>query len=193
MPTRSQLTYTAPEPQPTLQPEPAPTLETTPALEPEPAPAGVTVELGDITDLQRPQFLVGELDGGAETVNRYRFTISEPKKLGLGLRQQETNADLVLVDAEGAELRAARKAGAANEWITVTLLAGAYEAADRGPGGRSQHVHVPLRGRGAQPRGRSSSYWRSGRRPRSRRQTRSSRPSSRRRRRTWPHPTCARR
>ena len=123
-----QLTYTAPEPQPTLQPEPAPTLETTPALEPEPAPAGVTVELGDITDLQRPQFLVGELDGGAETVNRYRFTISEPKKLGLGLRQQETNADLVLVDAEGAELRAARKAGAANEWITVTLLAGAYEA-----------------------------------------------------------------
>ena len=123
-----QLTYTAPEPQPTLQPEPAPTLETTPALEPEPAPAGVTVELGDITDLQRPQFLVGGLDGGAETVNRYRFTISEPKKLGLGLRQQETNADLVLVDAEGAELRAARKAGAANEWITVTLLAGAYEA-----------------------------------------------------------------
>ena len=111
-----QLTYTAPapEPQPTLQPEPA--------------PAGVTVELGDITDLQRPQFLVGELDGGAETVNRYRFTISEPKKLGLGLRQQETNADLVLVDAAGAELRAARKAGAANEWITVTLLVGAYEA-----------------------------------------------------------------
>ena len=123
-----QLTYTAPEPQPTLQPEPAPTLETTPALEPEPAPAGVTVELGDITDLQRPQFLVGELDGGAETVNRYRFTLSEPEKLGLGLRQQETNADLVVVDAEGAELRAARKAGAANEWITVTLLAGAYEA-----------------------------------------------------------------
>ena len=111
-----QLTYTAPEPEPQ------------PTLEPEPSPAGVTVELGDITDLQRPQFLAGELDGGAETVNRYRFTISEPKKLGLGLRQQETNADLVLVDAAGAELRAARKAGTANEWITVTLLVGAYEA-----------------------------------------------------------------
>ena len=111
-----QLTYTAPEPEPQ------------PTLQPEPAPTGVTVELGDITDLQRPRFLVGELDGGAETVNRYRFTISEPKKLGLGLRQQETNADLVLVDAAGAELRAARKAGTANEWITVTLLVGAYEA-----------------------------------------------------------------
>ena len=63
-----------------------------------------------------PRFPLGELEGGAETVNRYRFTISEPKKLGLGLRQQETNADLVLVDAEGAELRAAREAGAA-QWL----------------------------------------------------------------------------
>ena len=63
-----------------------------------------------------PQFPMGELDGGAETVNRYRFAIREPKKLGLGLRQQETNADLALVDAEGAELRAARKAGAA-QWL----------------------------------------------------------------------------
>ena len=59
---------------------------------------------------------MGELEGGAEAVNRCRFTISEPKKLGLGLRQQETNADLVLVDAEGAELRAAREAGAA-QWL----------------------------------------------------------------------------
>ena len=63
-----------------------------------------------------PRFPLGELEGGAETVNRCRFTISEPKKLGLGLRQQVTNADLVLVDAEGAELRAARKAGAA-QWL----------------------------------------------------------------------------
>ena len=68
------------------------------------------------------------LDGGADTVDTYRFTLSEPKKLGLGLRQQETNADLVVIDAEGVELRAARKTGAANEWITVTLLTGDYEA-----------------------------------------------------------------
>ena len=124
MANKLQLTYTAPEP--------APTLETTPTLEPitslDPAPAGVTVELGDITDLEAAQFATGELDGGADTVHTYRFTLAEPKKLGLGLRQQETNADLLVVDAEGVELRAARKAGAANEWITVTLLAGNYEA-----------------------------------------------------------------
>ena len=130
MANKLQLTYTAPEPAP--EPIPVPTLETTPTLEPiatlDPEPAGVTAELGDITDLEAAQFDTGELDGGADTVDTYRFTLSEPKKLGLGLRQQETNADLLVVDAEGVELRAARKAGAANEWITVTLSAGDYEA-----------------------------------------------------------------
>ena len=130
MANKLQLTYTAPEPAP--EPIPAPTLETTPTPDPittlDPEPAGVTVELGDITDLEAAQFATGELDGGADTVHTYRFTLSEPKKLGLGLRQQETNADLLVVDAEGVELRAARKPGAANEWITVTLLAGNYEA-----------------------------------------------------------------
>ena len=130
MANKLQLTYTAPEPAP--EPIPAPTLETTPTPDPittlDPEPAGVTVELGDITDLEAAQFATGELDGGADTVHTYRFTLAEPKKLGLGLRQQETNADLLVIDAEGVELRAARKAGAANEWITVTLLAGNYEA-----------------------------------------------------------------
>ena len=130
MANKLQLTYTAPEPAP--EPIPEPTLETTPTLDPitalDPEPAGVTVELGDITDLEAAQFATGELDGGADTVHTYRFTLAEPKKLGLGLRQQETNADLLVIDAEGVELRAARKAGAANEWITVTLLAGNYEA-----------------------------------------------------------------
>ena len=130
MANKLQLTYTAPEPTP--EPIPEPTMETTPTLDPitalDPEPAGVTVELGDITDLEAAQFTTGELDGGADTVHTYRFTLAEPKKLGLGLRQQETNADLLVIDAEGVELRAARKAGAANEWITVTLLAGNYEA-----------------------------------------------------------------
>ena len=130
MANKVQLTYTAPEP--ALEPIPAPTLETTPTLEPIPAldpePAGVTVELGDITELEKVRFPRGVLDGGAETVNTYRFTITELKTVGLGLRRQETNADLVLVDAKGAELRAARQPGTANEWITVNLPAGDYEA-----------------------------------------------------------------
>ena len=116
MANKLQLTYTAPEPAP----------EPIPALDPE--PAGVTVELGDITELEKVRFPRGVLDGGAETVNTYRFTITELKTVGLGLRRQETNADLVLVDAKGAELRAARQPGTANEWITVNLPAGDYEA-----------------------------------------------------------------
>ena len=116
MANKLQLTYTAPEP----------ALEPIPSLEP--ALAGVTVELGDITELEGVRFPRGVLDGGAETVNTYRFTITELKTVGLGLRRQETNADLVLVDAKGAELRAARQPGTANEWITVNLPAGDYEA-----------------------------------------------------------------
>ena len=118
------LTVTDPEPAPEPEPQPAPTLD--PLPEPA-APMSVVVELGDITDLDGPIFSESALDGGTDTVNTYRFTIIVPRKLGLGLREQETNADLVLVDAEGAELRAGRKSGTANEWFKLTLLAGAYD------------------------------------------------------------------
>ena len=128
------LTVTDPEPAPESEPQPA--LETAPKLEPistldplaEPvAPVSVVVEPGDVTDLDAPIFSDGALDGGTDRVNTYRFTITVPRKLGLGLREQETNADLVLVDAEGAELRAGRKPGTANEWFKLTLLAGASD------------------------------------------------------------------
>ena len=86
MANKLQLTYTAPEPAP--EPIPAPTLETTPTLEPitslDPEPAGVTVELGDITELEAAQFATGELDGGADTVDTYRFTLSRAEEAGPG-------------------------------------------------------------------------------------------------------------
>ena len=88
---------------------------------PEPAPD--VSDLGDITDLARPQFPLGTLDGA--TVS-YRFELTERRKVGLGLREQETDADLVVEDADGDVLGASRNAGTANEWMTITLLAGTY-------------------------------------------------------------------
>ena len=79
--------------------------------------------MGDITDLARPQFPRGTLDGA--TVS-YRFELTERRKVGLGLREQETDADLVVEDADGDVLGASRNAGTANEWMTITLLAGTY-------------------------------------------------------------------
>ena len=80
-------------------------------------------DLGDITDLAKPKFPRGTIDGG--TVS-FRFELTQRKKVGLGLREQETNADLVVKDADGNVLRASRKEGTANEWITVTLRPGTY-------------------------------------------------------------------
>ena len=73
MANKLQLTYTAPEPAP--EPIPAPSLETTPTLEPitslDPEPAGVTVELGDITELegaQLPHRRVGRRGGDGQHI-----------------------------------------------------------------------------------------------------------------------------
>ena len=90
-----------------------------------PHQAGAT-DLGDITGLAGPAFPTGTLDGGADKVDYFRFTLTEAKQIGLGLRQQDTNADLFLEDAEGNVLHSSTEAGTASEWIGETLLAGTY-------------------------------------------------------------------
>ena len=87
--------------------------------------AGAT-DLGDITALQGPRFPQGTLDGDADEVDYYRFTLTEAKKVGLGLRQQDANADLFLEDADGTVLYSSTNSGTDNEAIAETLLAGTY-------------------------------------------------------------------
>ena len=83
-------------------------------------------DLGDITDLARPQFPRGALGGDADAVAWYRFELTEAKKMGLGLRRQDADADLILEDAEGNVVRRGSRDGTADEWLSVTLLAGTY-------------------------------------------------------------------
>ena len=83
-------------------------------------------DLGDITALQGPRFPQGTLDGDTDQVDYYRFTLTEAKQVGLGLRQQDANADLYLEDADGTVLHSSTNDGTANEAITETLLAGTY-------------------------------------------------------------------
>ena len=89
------------------------------------ARAGAT-DLGDITELQGPRFPLGTVDGGADGVDYYRFTLMEAKKVGLGLRQQDANADLFLEDADGTVRYSSTNSGTSNERIAETLLAGTY-------------------------------------------------------------------
>ena len=87
--------------------------------------AGAT-DLGDITALAGPRFPQATLDGDADQVDYYRFTLTEAKRVGLGLRQQDANADLFLEDADGTVLYSSTNSGTDNETIAETLLAGTY-------------------------------------------------------------------
>ena len=87
--------------------------------------AGAT-DLGDITELVGPRFPLGTVDADGDGVDYYRFTLTEAKKVGLGLRRQDANADLFLEDADGTVLYSSTNSGTANEAIEETLLAGTY-------------------------------------------------------------------
>ena len=90
------------------------------------AERGGAAALGDITELAGPQFPAASLDGSSDSVDYWRFTLSEARRVGLGLRQQDANADLFLEDAEGNVLYSGTEEGTASEWISQTLLAGTY-------------------------------------------------------------------
>ena len=83
-------------------------------------------DLGDITDLDGPHFPNASLDGDGDRIDYFRFTLTEAKEVGLGLRQQDADADLFLEDAEGNVLYSSTVDGRANEAINETLLAGTY-------------------------------------------------------------------
>ena len=114
------------------------TVNVTDAPEPTDDHAAAT-DLGDITDLALPQFPRGTLDAAADAVAWYRFELTGAKKVGLGLRELSADADLILEDAEGNVVHRSSRAGTADEWLSVTLLAGTYyvrlEAQEAGSGG----------------------------------------------------------
>ena len=96
-----------------------------PVAQPDPARAAAE-DLGDITELAAPLFPLGTLDGAADGVAWYRFTLSEAREVALGLRRQDADADLVVEDAAGNVLHSGANDGTANEWVRETLLAGTY-------------------------------------------------------------------
>ena len=107
-------------------PPPAePPAETVAPDEADPARAAAE-DLGDITELAAARFPLGTLDGGADGVAWYRFTLSEARAVGLGLRRQDADANLMLEDAAGNVLHSSERSGTANEWVRETLLAGTY-------------------------------------------------------------------
>ena len=91
------------------------------------ASQATSVELGDITEEAAAQFLAGEVAAVGDTVS-YAFTLSAPRRVALGIRQQDTDADLVVVDASEAEVGRSATAGTANELVRLALGPGTYQA-----------------------------------------------------------------
>ena len=85
-----------------------------------------STDLGDITDLDGPRFPRGSVDGGGDRIDYYGFTLTEARKVVLGLRRQDADANLFIEDDQGNVLHAAETAGTTNEALNVTLLAGSY-------------------------------------------------------------------
>ena len=90
-------------------------------------------------DLAKPAFEWSTVDGEGDVIDYYRFELSEPQEVGLGLREQERNGDLFIEDADGNVLHRSKKGGTANEWLSATLLEGTYylrvEAQETGASG----------------------------------------------------------
>ena len=95
-----------------------------PTADPDATAAGA-IDLGDLAGLDGTRHR-GSLDGGADAVDYYRFTLSEAKTVKLNLRKQDANADLYLEDGDGTVLHASAKGGTGNEGIDETLQAGTY-------------------------------------------------------------------
>ena len=108
------------------------TVQTTPPETDPPPPTDADAaragahDLGDITNLESPQFPTNALDGDGDAVDYYSFTLTEAKKVALALRQLDANADIHLEDAEGTVLHSSAAQGTAKEWISATLPAGTY-------------------------------------------------------------------
>ena len=106
--------------------EPAPTPTPEPVSVDSDTTRGGAIDLGDITDLDGTQFPKCEINGEGDPVDYFSFSLTEPMRVSLALRQLDFDADLSLEDGEGETIRQSLKSGTANEAITRTLLERIY-------------------------------------------------------------------
>ena len=83
-------------------------------------------DLGDVTDWSQYQVFDDALDGVDDEVDYFKFSLSEPKLVGIGLRRLQLDADVFLEDSSGTVLASDRETGTTKEWISVGLNPGQY-------------------------------------------------------------------
>ncbi len=94
------------------------------------------VDLGDITSLAKARYPTYSVNGVDDVVDYFTFTITEPKKVQIGIRQLDADANLTLEHEDGTVIEHKSKPGEEHVAMYPTLLEGAYyvrvEAAEEG-------------------------------------------------------------
>lgn len=83
-------------------------------------------DLGDITNLIDPKSPSFSINGDDDVVDYYRFVLTEPREVELGLRKLEQDSDLFLENEAGLVLESSESADIGNEHISTTLPDGTY-------------------------------------------------------------------
>ena len=87
---------------------------------------GGAIELGDVTYLDSVQLRDDSVDGSSDKVDYYSFELTVTRKVGLGLRRQDANADLYLEGSDGTVLFKGENTRNTREWISENLSSGNY-------------------------------------------------------------------
>ena len=84
------------------------------------------VELGDITDFKKTKYPAYTINGTDDRVDYYKFAITEPKFVKVGIRQLDQDASITLEDADGNVVARKSKPGKQHLMIYGTRLEGTY-------------------------------------------------------------------
>ena len=98
------------------------------------------IDLGDITDFDETEYTPRyTINGTDDLVDYFKFTITEPKFLSIGIRQLDADASFKIEDANGTVLQSKSGPGKTNLLVYGTYLAGTYYIpGGSGRGGRQR-------------------------------------------------------
>ena len=83
-------------------------------------------DLGDITGVTKSRYPSYQLNGKDDTVDYYRFTITEPRHVTMGVRQLDFDASVTVEHEDGEAIRHKTKPGAEHVMTYGTMLEGTY-------------------------------------------------------------------
>lgn len=83
-------------------------------------------DLGDMTAIGDPAYATGKLAGGAGSSEYFRFEITRPRQVAVGLSQSGAGLSITLEDSTGGIIATQSPGAADRASVSATLLEGAY-------------------------------------------------------------------